>query len=139
MTAIPRSPGAPQPPTLEELVPKCSLGRLHLRSYPGAAKLSPQRWATETQRLQAVLEFPPATQLLLLDANPAGAAPRRNPALISHRRETVVNRQNLYIRLITRRFVNQPKIISPLTRMDRKTSHMHMSDKTLDRKPPTLI
>jgi hypothetical protein len=40
------------------LFPKRSLRRLHLRSYPGAAKLSPLRWATATQRLLAVLGFP---------------------------------------------------------------------------------
>jgi len=74
-TAMSPSPATPLPTTLEELVPKRSLRRLHLRSYPGATKLSPLRWATATQRLQAVLGFPPRSRLLLLAAGPPAPLP----------------------------------------------------------------
>jgi hypothetical protein len=66
----------------------------------------------------------------------AGCKSRRrrspsDPASISHTGEVVVNRQNLYIGLITRWVCQPAQIMSPLTRMNRKASHMHMSDKTL--------
>ena len=95
------------PPTLEELVPKRSLRRLHLRSYPGAAVTVAQTVGHRLQRLQAVLGFSPRQPAFIAGCWSAGAAPRRNPTSISHRREVIVNRQNLYIRLITR-IVCQP-------------------------------
>lgn len=128
------------PPTLEELVPKRSLRRLHFRSYPGAAKLSPLRWATATQRLQAVLGFPPPAGFYCWLLVRRRRSPS-DPSSISHTREVVVNRQNLYIRLITRAPVNyQPHYLSgstselqkpaqnkcPITRVDCKTSSKYM-------------
>ena len=111
----------PLPTTLEELVPKRSLRRLHLRSYPGAAKLSPLRWATATQRLLAVLGFPPVSQLLLLAADPPAPLPP-DPASTSHTIEAIVNRQILYIRLITGGWCNPAQIMCPITQADRKTT-----------------
>jgi hypothetical protein len=79
--------------------------RTHSSSSEAAVTCDPYDRPLTTE-VQAVSGFP-ASQFLMLAAGPLAPLPP-DPASISHRTKSVVNRRILYLCLITRRFVNQP-------------------------------